>query len=233
MTMTATLDTAPTVERAFSAERSAQLRNAMVASQLRTSAVNDPRVVAAMAQVERERFLPASAAAFAYADAMVELPGGRRHNNPLATGRLLTEARVRPGDKVLLVGAAGGYSAALLAKLAREVVALEVEPTLVALASSALSGIANVELVEGPLQDGWAAGAPYDLIVVDGAIEAVPAALVDQARPGARIATGIVDRGITRLATGERAVSGFGLADFADCACTLLPGFAVPKSFTF
>jgi protein-L-isoaspartate(D-aspartate) O-methyltransferase len=233
MTMTATLETTGASETRFSPERSAELRNAMVASQLRTSAVNDPRVVAAMAQVERERFLPASAAAFAYADAMVELPGGRRHNNPLATGRLLTEARVRPGDKVLLVGAAGGYAAALLAKLAREVVALEVEPELVALARHALAGVGNVEVVEGPLQDGWAAGAPYDLIVVDGAIETVPAAIVEQARPGSRLATGIVDRGVTRLATGERAVSGFGLVDFADCACALLPGFEKPRGFTF
>lgn len=233
MTMTATLAMTANEAGAVTLERSAELRNAMVASQLRTSAVNDPRVVAAMSQVERERFLPASAAPYAYADAMVDLPGGRRHNNPLATGRLLTEARVRPGDKVLLVGAAGGYAAALLAKLAREVVALEVEPELVALARRALAGINAVEVVEGPLQDGWAAGAPYDLIFVDGAIESVPAALVEQARPGARLATGIVDRGVTRLATGERAVSGFGLADFADCACTLLPGFERPRGFTF
>lgn len=209
------------------------LRNAMVASQLRTSAVNDPRVVAAMAQVERERFLPASAARFAYADTMVDLGHGRRHNNPLATGRLLTEARVQPGDKVLLVGAAGGYAAALLAKLARHVVALEQQPELAAHARAALAGIHNVEVVEGPLNAGWESGAPYDLIVVDGAIEELPACLFEQAHPGARIATGLVDRGVTRLATGARGVSGFGLVDFADCACTILPGFEKPRGFTF
>ncbi|PCD03981.1 protein-L-isoaspartate O-methyltransferase [Sphingomonas spermidinifaciens] len=225
--MTTTLDRAPVLEN------SEALRNAMVASQLRTSAVNDPRVVAAMAQVERERFLPAAQARFAYADAMVELPGGRRHNNPLATGRLLTEARVQPGDKVLLVGAAGGYAAALLAKLAGHVVALEEQPDLVAHARAALAGIGNVELVEGPLGAGWAPNAPYDLIVVDGAIETVPSSLVEQARPGARLATGLVDRGITRLATGERATAGFGLIDFADCVCTILPGFEKRRGFTF
>lgn len=212
---------------------SAALRQAMVASQLRTSAVNDPRVVAAMAQVERERFLPGAAARFAYADTMVELPGGRRHNNPLATGRLLTEAQVQPGDRVLLVGAAGGYAAALLAKLAQHVVALECEPALAALARAALVGTGNVEVVEGPLHEGWAAGAPYDLIVVDGAIEVVPGALVDQARPGARMATGLIDRGVTRLAAGERSAAGFGLTDFADCACPVLPGFARPPRFSF
>lgn len=214
-------------------ERSEALRHGMVASQLRTSAVNDPRVVAAMSQVPREHFLPDAVARFAYADTMVELPGGRRHNNPLATGRLLTEARIAPGDRVLLIGATGGYAAALLAKLAREVVALESEPSLVALARTALAGIANVEVVEGPLNNGWAAGAPYDVIIVDGAIEQVPDALLEQARPGARIATGLVDRGVTRLATGTRSATGFGLMDFADCVCTVLPGFEKPRGFTF
>ncbi len=225
--MTTTLDAATVLEN------SEALRSAMVSSQLRTSAVNDPRVVAAMAQVERERFLPARAARFAYADTMVELPGGRRHNNPLATGRLLTEARVQPGDKVLLVGSAGGYAAALLAKLAREVVALEEVPELVAHARTALAGVGDVQVVEGPLNAGWAAGAPYDLIVIDGAVEQVPEALVEQARPGARLATGLVDRGITRLATGARGVTGFGLVDFADCVCTILPGFEKPRGFSF
>lgn len=228
MMTTATID-----GTTIAAERSEALRHAMVASQLRTSAVNDPRVVAAMAQVARERFLPPPVARFAYADMMVELPGGRRHNSPLATGRLLTEARVEPGDRVLLVGAAGGYAAALLARLAREVVALESESELVAIARAALAGTGNVEVVEGPLNQGWSAGAPYDLIVIDGAVEQVPHALVEQARPGARMATGLVDCGVTRLATGARATAGFGLADFADCACTVLPGFEKPSGFTF
>lgn len=215
------------------AGRSEALRHAMVASQLRTSAVSDVRVIAAMSSVARERFLPETSASLAYVDSMVPLVAGRRQNTPLATGRLLTAARILPGDKVLLVGAAGGYTAALLARLAREVVALESEPALVEHARGALAGVGNVEVVEGPLRAGWAAGAPYDVIIVDGAIERVPDELFDQARPGGRLATGLADRGITRLALGERGVNGFGLVDFADIGCTILPGFEQPRGFTF
>ena len=103
----------------------------------------------------------------------------------------------------------------------------------VLLDQGALAGIGNVEVVEGPLEAGWAAGAPYDLIVIDGAVEQVPEALTEQGHPGARLVTGLVDRGVTRLALGERGINGFGLVDFADIGCTILPGFDRPRSFTF
>lgn len=209
------------------------MRHAMVASQLRTNAVSDARVVEAMSRVPREDFVPAEAQALAYRDTGVSLGGGRTQNPPMATGRLLTEARIMPGDSVLLIGAAGGYTAAVLARLAAKVVAVESDSALAGHARAALSDIANVELVEGPLDEGHAAGAPYDVIVVDGALEQVPDALVAQLAPGGRMAAGLVERGITRLAAGGRTASGFGLVDFADADCALLPGFARPKSFSF
>ena len=215
------------------AERFEAMRNAMVASQLRTNAVNDPRVVEAMARTPRENFLPAEQKGLAYRDTLLPLPGGRRHNSPLATGRLLTEAHVRPEDHVLLIGAAGGYAAALLAQLAKSVVALEEEAALVALARTALAGEAKVELVQGPLEAGWAAGAPYDLLIVDGAVEQLPDALIAQAKPGGRVLTGVIDRGVTRLAAGRRTEGGFGLLDFLDVECTQLPGFRRLRTFTF
>ena len=215
------------------AERFEAMRNAMVASQLRTNAVNDPRVVEAMARTPRENFLPAEQKGLAYRDTLLPLPGGRRHNSPLATGRLLTEAHVRPEDHVLLIGAAGGYAAALLAQLAGSVVALEEEAALVALARTALAGEAKVELVQGPLEAGWAAGAPYDLLIVDGAVEQLPDALIAQVKPGGRVLTGVVDRGVTRLAAGRRTEGGFGLLDFLDVECTQLPGFRRLRTFTF
>lgn len=209
------------------------MRHAMVASQLRTNAVSDPRVVEAMSRVPREDFVPAEARALSYRDTGVALDGGRTQNPPMATGRLLTEARITPGDTVLLIGAAGGYTAAVLARLAAKVVAVESDATLAAHARTALADIANVELVEGVLAEGHAAGAPYDVIVVDGALEQVPDALVAQLAPGGRMATGLADRGVTRLAVGSKTSSGFGLIDFADADCALLPGFARPKSFSF
>lgn len=215
------------------AERFEAMRQAMVASQLRTNAVNDPRVVEAMARTPRENFLPAEQRGLAYRDTLLPLPGGRRHNSPLATGRLLTEAHVRPEDHVLLIGAAGGYAAALLAQLAGSVVALEQEEALVALARTALAGEAKVELVQGPLEAGWAAGAPYDLLIVDGAVEQLPDALIAQVKPGGRVLTGVIDRGVTRLAAGRRTEGGFGLQDFLDVECTELPGFRRLRTFTF
>jgi protein-L-isoaspartate(D-aspartate) O-methyltransferase len=209
------------------------MRHAMVASQLRTNNVSDVRVVEAMARVPREDFVPADVRALAYRDTGVSLGGGRTQNPPMATGRLLTEARIAPGDKVLLIGAAGGYTAAVLARLAGKVVAVESDAALAAHACAALSDIANVELVEGPLGEGDAAGAPYHVIVVDGALEQLPEALIAQLAPGGRMATGLVERGVTRLAAGSKTASGFGLIDFADADSALLPGFARPKSFSF
>jgi protein-L-isoaspartate(D-aspartate) O-methyltransferase len=226
--MTLMVDPAP-----VEAERFEAMRHAMVASQLRTSAVNDARVVEAMARVPREEYLPPEHRSMAYRDSLLPLVGGRRHNSPLVIGRLLTEAHVRPDDHVLLVGAAGGYAAALLALLAKSVVALEQEDALVALARAALAAETAVEVVQGPLDAGWAAGAPYDLILVDGAVEQLPDALIAQLKPGGRVLTGLVDRGVTRLAAGTRSEGGFGLVDFMDIECAELPGFRRLRTFTF
>jgi protein-L-isoaspartate(D-aspartate) O-methyltransferase len=209
------------------------MRHAMVASQLRTNAVSDARVVAAMDSVAREAFLPADAQAIAYRDTAVPLGHGRAQNLPIATGRLLTQAELRASDRVLLVGAAGGYTAAVLSHLVDSVVALECEPALAAAARTALAGVTNVTVVEGPLEAGHAAAAPYDVLVVDGAVEAVSDALIAQVAIGGRVVAGVVDRGVTRLSAGRRTAGGFALLDFADIDCVVLPGFARPRSFTF
>lgn len=209
------------------------MRHAMVASQLRTNAVSDARVVAAMDSVPREAFVPAEAQAIAYRDTAVPLGHGRAQNVPIATGRLLTQAELRATDRVLLVGAAGGYTAAVLSHLAFSVVALESEPALAAAARTALADATNVTVVEGPLEAGHAAGAPYDVLVIDGAVEAVSDALIEQVAIGGRVVTGIADRGVTRLTSGRKTAGGFALLDFADIDCVALPGFTRPRSFTF
>lgn len=213
--------------------RSEALRHAMVASQLRTNAVSDARVVAAMARVPREDFLPGGDAALAYRDTAVPLGRGRAQNVPIATGRLLTEAALLPTDNALLVGAAGGYTAAVLAGLVSRVTAVEVDPALAAHARAALAGHGNVDVVEGPLEAGSPAAAPFDVLVIDGAVEHVPDALIDQLAIGARVVSGLSDRGLTRLAAGRKSAGGFALVAFADIDCTVLPGFAQPRSFTF
>jgi protein-L-isoaspartate(D-aspartate) O-methyltransferase len=205
------------------------MRRAMVASQLRTTAVNDARVVAAMGAVPRELYVPAERASLAYVDTLVPLGGGRALNPPMVTGRLLTAAELRPGDRALVVGAATGYAAAVLARLVDKVVALEVDAGLPAQAPA----LANVEQVSGPLAAGWSQGAPYDVILIDGAIEAIPEALVGQLVEGGRLVTGLIERGVTRLVIGRRAAGGFGTTAFADAESAPLPGFASPPAFRF
>ena len=208
------------------------MRRAMIASQLRTTGTNDPAVLAAMGEVPRERFVPGAKAALAYADALVPLKPGRDLNSPMAIGRLLTEAAPRRGDRALVVGAATGYSAAVLVRIAGPVVAVEEDPELAAAAKAALAG-SGVKLVEGPMEKGWRKGAPYDLILVDGAVDYVPDALIEQLADGGRLASAIVEDGVTRLAIGRKAGGGFAMAPFADAAAAVLPGFARPKAFTF
>ncbi|MHA3840088.1 protein-L-isoaspartate O-methyltransferase family protein [Sphingomonas aestuarii] len=210
----------------------ATMRDAMVVSQLRTSGVDDRRLIEAMARVPREDFVPDAVKSLVYRDTQLPLGGRRMHNTPLATARLLNEAGIEPGDRVLLIGAAGGYAAALLSGLAHSVVAVEEAP-LAADARAALAGLRNVEVVEGKLSDGAPDHDPFDVLMIDGAVEALPDALVEQAKDGARIVTGLVDRGVTRLAAGRRTAGGFGLFDFVDIDCAVLPGFDKPRSFQF
>ena len=208
------------------------MRRAMVASQLRTTGVNDPRVVEAMGQVPREDFVPAERIALAYADALVPLVPGRALNPPMALGRLLTEARLRGHERALVIGAATGYAAAVLVRLVGAVVALEEDEELFAFARKALDG-SGVELVRGPLAKGYAKGAPYDFILIDGAVEQVPQAIVDQLADGGTIALALLQEGVSRLAIGRVAGRAFGATIFADAETAALPGFEKPRGFSF
>ena len=208
------------------------MRRAMVASQLRTTGVNDPRVIAAMGEVARERFVPAERSALAYADALVPLGGGRALNPPMVLGRMLTEAQLNGDEHVLVIGAATGYSAALLARLAGSVTALEEDEALAAFAKQALAGTGFIS-VKGPLAKGHAKSAPYDFILIDGAVEHLPPAIVDQAADGGRISLALLDRGVTRLALGRVVAGAFGMNVYADAEAAVLPGFEKARGFTF
>ena len=208
------------------------MRRAMVASQLRTTGVSDPRVIAAMGEVARERFVPEERRALAYADAIVPLGLGRALNPPMALGRMLTEARLTGAEHALVIGAGTGYAAAVLARLVSSVVALEEDADLSAFAKRALKGEA-VELVKGPLAKGWAKAGPYDFILIDGAVEHVPAAIAGQAADRARISLAILDRAVTRLAIGRMVAGALGLTVYADAATAILPGFEKPRGFSF
>ncbi|MBO9574659.1 MAG: protein-L-isoaspartate O-methyltransferase [Sphingobium sp.] len=209
------------------------MRRAMVESQLRTNDVNDPVLLEAILAVPREAFLPEQRRSAAYIDRAVPLGNGRALNPPLATARLLVASEVKAGDHVLLVGAATGYAAALLARLGCTVVALEDDADLAAQAKAALKGQDGVSVQAGPLAKGHAKGAPYDILFIDGAVEALPDALTEQLKVGGRAVFAKADRGVTRLCAGVRSAGGFGARAFADSDAVILPGFAAPKGFTF
>ncbi|WP_431849929.1 protein-L-isoaspartate O-methyltransferase family protein [Allosphingosinicella sp.] len=209
-----------------------QMRRAMVSNSLRTTGVSDARVLAAMGAVPRERFVPPERAAVAYADNPVPLTGDRELNSPLALGRLLTEAAPQDGERALVIGAATGYAAAVMDRLVGSVVAVEDDPELVAIAHTRLADT-GVKLVHGPMTEGYEPGAPYDLILIDGAVEFIPDMLVAQLRDGGRLAAALLEEGVSRLAIGRRAGEGFGMAPVSDRAAAILPGFVMPRTFTF
>lgn len=217
----------------FDGESFNEQRKLMVASQLRPSGVNDPRVIAAMATLPRERFVPADRVGVAYADRPVPLAAGREMNTPVITGRLLTELRLRPSDRALLIGAAAGYGAALLSMLVGHVVAVEESAVLADFARDALAGYADLVLVAGPMTAGHPAGAPYDVILIDGGVDAIPDAIVAQLADGGRLGAGIVDGGVCRLVIGRKSGGAFGYAAFEDGDAVRLPGFARAPAFTF
>jgi len=206
----------------------AAARRAMVDSQLRPQGIVDPLVVAAMGRVERERFLPDDVRPLAYADRAVAIGGGRFLPAPTVLGQLLTEMRAEPGQRALVIGAGTGYSAAVLAEMGLDVVALESAPELAAHAREL-----GIDVVEGKLEAGHKPGAPYDHILIDGAVESIPDAIVDQLADGGRLGTALIDRGVSRLIVGRKVGGAFGYLSIGDAGTPALPGFSRPKAFTF
>lgn len=203
-------------------------RRAMVDNQLRPQGVTDRAVLAAMARVERERFVPDNARALAYFDRPLKLALGRAMMAPAELGRLLTAVSPRPGERALVIGSGTGYSAAVLREMGLEVTALESDAGF-----AAAAGANGVDTVVGELAKGWSKSAPYDLILLDGAVEEVPAALGKQLAPEGRIAGAIVDRGVSRLFVGACVNGAIGWRSFADAEVERLPGFERPRAFTF
>lgn len=210
-----------------------EMRKAMVVSQLRTTDVNDHRVIAAISHVAREDFVPAASRNVAYSDRGVSIGDGRALNAPLSTGRLLNTAKLSKEDKVLLIGAATGYTAAVLAQLAGSVVAVEQSETLAAQAKDNLADIDNVRVETSGHADGFAEDAPYSVIIIDGVVDQIPDTLNDQLSADGRLVGAIMDKGVARLAIGHKAGGNISYQYFADCGGTTLPGFEQAKSFSF
>lgn len=210
-------------------------RRNMVASQLRPNEVNDPAVIAAMGAVPREKFLQPSQRQFAYVDEDLPLGNGRYIMEPLVLAKLLQMAEVQPHEAALVIGAAGGYSAAVMAQLASTVVGLESDPALSTAAARALADlkIDNVALVNGPLTAGCPSQAPFDVIFINGAVDDIPEAIKRQLADGGRLITVVRQRGVGRGTLITRTGDAFGVrADF-DAATPVLPGFEQKPKFVF
>ena len=206
----------------------AATRLAMVESQLRPQGVTDRAVLDAMGSIARERFVSEDVRALAYADRAVPLGDGRFLPAPGALGQLLAQMAPQRGQRALVVGAGTGYSAAVLAAMGLDVIAVESSPTLAARARAD-----GVEVIEAPLENGYRKGAPYDQVLIDGAVEFIPEAIIEQLAEGGRLGAALVDRGITRLIVGRKAGIAFGFLSVGDAGVPILPGFAHPPAFTF
>jgi protein-L-isoaspartate(D-aspartate) O-methyltransferase len=210
-------------------------RRLMVDGQIRTADVTEAALLDALLTVPREQFLPPALAPLAYLDADIPLGKGRALLRPMVLAKLIQAAPISAGARILDVGCATGYSAAILARLGAFVVALEEDADLAAAATAALAavGAINAQVVVGPLVAGWRAGAPYDGILLNGAAEVVPQVLGDQLKPGGWL-IGVGGRPPACKGMVYRVTEGclIGRPIF-DAAATSLPGFRAPPSFVF
>jgi protein-L-isoaspartate(D-aspartate) O-methyltransferase len=224
-------------------------RRAMVDGQIRTNGVTNLDLIGAMLDVPREAFVPERQTALAYLDRDLPLPsrsGAPRYLiKPEVTAKLIQAADVTPQDRVLVVGAATGYSAAIMSRLAAKVVALEEDLGLAEIAQANLRhlGVTNVTVATGSLSAGWPATAPYDVILLEGGVETVPQPLFDELSAGGQLVTvvyegrgdaaGPIDGKIGK-ATVYRDVKGeVGGRALFDASAPLLPGFAKARAFVF
>lgn len=208
----------------------------MVESQIRTNKVTDSRIVNAMSELPRERFVPKPLRGIAYVDEDIHIGNGRYLMEPMVLARLLQTANIGPKDIVLAIGVATGYDAAILSRLAATVVALESDAALAAQATRLLAdlGMDNVAVVEGRLEDGYPRQAPYNVIVLCGAVEQIPATLHDQLAPGGRLVAVLTPPGEQGKAViAIRASGPVTMRPVFDAATNLLPGFAREPSFVF
>ncbi len=214
----------------------AQARRNMVQSQLETNKVTDPWILEAFSRLPRELFFPQNLADSAYIDEDVEIAPGRYMMEPMVLARLIQAATIGPQDMVLDIGGVSGYTAAILAQRA-VVISLESDSFLAdqSMRNLAQQSIDMVEVLKGPLQEGYLERAPYDVIILGGAVRDFPLSLTDQLNEGGRL-LGVIRSSTTdcgRAVIALRNQNHVTKRALFDANIPFLPGFPPPKAWTF
>ncbi|HEX4114117.1 MAG TPA: protein-L-isoaspartate O-methyltransferase [Stellaceae bacterium] len=208
----------------------------MVESQLRTNKVVDEALLDAFLMVPRERFVPVAFHDTAYFDDDLPLGNGRSLLEPMILARMLSEAHIGPADNVLDIGCATGYGVAIVARIAAQVIGVEQDGDLARDARARLAelGVLHAAIVEAKLPQGHAAEAPYNVIVIEGAVADIPDALAAQLAEGGRLVTVVRTRaGIGQANLMTRIDGALSRRPLFDAATPFLPGFAPAPSFVF
>ncbi len=210
-------------------------RTMMVDTQVRPSDVTKFPIIEAMLAIPRERFVPDAARETAYMGEHVDLGGGRVVLEPRAFAKLLDALNVLPDQLVLDLGCGLGYSAAVLSRLAEAVVAVEDDAAMAAEAESLLSEIAadNVAVIEGPLTEGAPQHGPYDAIIVEGGVEAVPEPLLDQVKEGGKIGCIFMEGALGVCRIGLKTDGKVTWRYAFNAAAPVIPGFRRAPAFQF
>jgi protein-L-isoaspartate(D-aspartate) O-methyltransferase len=212
-------------------------RRNMIDGQLRPNRVTNAQLLAAIGELPRERFLPEATRSVAYADDDVPLGNGRYLMEPMILARLIQTLQAQPEDRAMVIASGPGYGAALLARLVHSVVAVESDPKLLVAAEQTAKelGITGIQRTVGKLDQGAPASAPYDVILIEGAVRVVPQAIFDQLAEGGRLTT-VVAGPPGALGVAQLFMKEGGMASgrpLFDAGTPSLPGFAPPPVFTF
>jgi protein-L-isoaspartate(D-aspartate) O-methyltransferase len=213
----------------------------MVESQIRPNAVTNPDLLKALLETPRELFVPPSLRALAYMDGVLRVENAREHRparyllSPMIFAKLAQLVDIRAGDRILDIGGATGYSAAILAKLCASVVALENDAGLTAVAKEALAsaGIKNVSFVMGPLEAGAPESAPYNVIFLNGRVGHLPDALLSQLAEGGRLVTIMGSDTASKAKLVSKIDSRIQQRMAFDADAPILPGFELKSAFIF